>query len=1271
MVMGVDLRALRRFVVRIDHTDGATVLGTGFFVAPGWVLTAAHVAAAFDQVAVLPDPSVAEAAVPANVVARSAAPPIGSALWPFPDLALLQLEEDLNHPCVLLAAADPVGDCCAWGYPEREYGVIPSGSPATFVYEGLEGDGYIRLKAGQAAPGISGAPLLCPAQGAVVGVVTGSRDVTTDLGGWASPVAALLAGGGPGVPADLAALGEQVGRDNRAAILADPLSWRNVLRAYPASHDVVAWAARLRDAGIYVWTDEDVRAGCAVAEDTSGVDHVEHGVAVEVGLLRRGRLPNLQEHFADLGEVFDRWLVAGRRKRETDGLRVLWLVGEAGPHRSMALLACLARAGMQGRVVYDAGQNLGRAAIAMDRPAALYMGTPVIGVDLRADQPEAPWADVRDAIVRARRQLPSAEIDPYPLFVVAGTTEQEQHAYDALEKLMEIDPVDTRGRQHQRPHSDAGTAEMVSPSLSREHVFNRGLPMTSRKLFGRARELKALHHAWTSDRTRIASVVAYGGTGKSALVNTWLREMRERDYEGAQKVYAWSFYSQGTKDNLVSADPFIRNALSWLGDDLSVKSLNPWAKGLQLASLIKKHRFLLVLDGMEPLQHPLKAPDVGGQLTDDSIRALLEELAKPDWDGLCVITTRVPLTDLDRFTDKGQEQTGTAVTWDLENLDDQAGAALLHQLIGGDPTFPELQQAVQEVEGHALAITLLGNYLRDVHGGNLAGRVDLEKLTVEVSEGGHARRIMASYGQWLERHGRLAELAVLRVIGLFDRPATPDAMNALLANASLGSAMAEFSHVGSDEWNRCIEALRGMGLLNKEIPNLPGVIDAHPLVREHFRDLLQTDGAAWLNGNRTLFEYYQRQAPQKPLDSEGMNLLYAAVTHGCAAELHHDVYKDVLLKRVWHDRRASFSTRRLGMTGSDLVALSNYFQHRRWRRLQELPIPSRARVLILTNAGVRLRQLGRLVEARECFGAVVQEINPQSTEPEEMEDASYGAAQYCELLVIAGKLISPEDGELDSALASGRKAIEYADRGSDPYFNMHARSSLAEVYFMLGQPQQAALLFEEAKVIEREREPRPPFLYSQSLFRYGYYLIEANQAEEIIADEASDPGWGTNGEDSSLLSKAIRLMILGAARRSLIERGDPGPELKIEAHRDLDNAVIMFRTAGYADYTVRGLLERAHFYRVRRQAEDYARAQEDLDRATIEADRGQMELLYTDILLQQVACYRDFREPMSSSLRSDLWPRIKIKLDEAAARVDKMGYFRRQTMLEELGNDLL
>jgi tetratricopeptide (TPR) repeat protein len=812
-----------------------------------------------------------------------------------------------------------------------------------------------------------------------------------------------------------------------------------------------------------------------------------------------------------------------------------------------------------------------------------------------------------------------------------------------------------------------GKVLKASGTLPGEHEYIRGLPATAANLVGRQREIDALRQAWAATQVRVLSVVAYGGTGKSALVNAWLDEMRRSHYRGAQKVLAWSFYSQGTRENLVSADLFINSALGWLGDDYSAIMLNPWARGLRLAHLIKQHRFLLVLDGLEPLQYPLRAPHVGGQLTDDSIRALLEELAKPDWEGLCLITTRVPLTDLNRFQSRREsEREGTVVQMDLENLTDRDGADLLQHLIRKKADSRDLQQAVRGVDGHALSVTLLGNYLRDVHGGRLTGQVELDSLTSDVHEGGHARRIMASYVRWLERGERLTELAILRLIGLFDRPAAPEAIQALLTDTRMAPFTGQLEQVGSSEWDGSVDALREMGLLSRGLPDFPGTLDAHPLIREHFRDQLQKDlREFWLQGNHTLFDYYQAQAPPQPSNATEMHALYAAVTHGCAAGLHQQVFDEILLPRVWRDRRTNFSTRRLGMIGSDLVALSNYLYPRQWTDLRTPSLAPRARALVLTNAGVRLRQLGRLVEARECFRAVTREIGAQGNHAEDLEDASYAAAQYCELLVLAGKLTNAAD-ESDSALFNAQMAIEYSAGSKDPYFSMHARSSLAEVYFMLNDFGMAGSLFEQAQSIDRERRPKPPFLYSQSLFRYGYFLIETDRAGQILDDAARNPFWGKNGDDSSLLSEAIRLLILGAARRALIENGNRESGFMAEAERFLNESSLAFRSAGYADYRVRGLIELAHFHRVRSKTDDYANALANLDEAAFEAKRGQMGLFNADILLQRAGCYLNFWPIMTVAERSAVRAEIEDTLAESANLVTTFGYARRQKMLEGL-----
>ncbi len=208
--------------------------------------------------------------------------------------------------------------------------------------------------------------------------------------------------------------------------------------------------------------------------------------------------------------------------------------------------------------------------------------------------------------------------------------------------------------------------------------------------------------------------------------------------------------------------------------------------------------------------------------------------------------------------------------------------------------------------------------------------------------------------------------------------------------------------------------------------------------------------------------------------------------------------------------------------------------------------------------------------------------------------------------------------------------------------------------------------FEEARVIDQQRHPNPPFLYSQGLFRYGYYLIETGRAQELLTDAQKRADWGKNGENSSLLSRAIRLLILGAAHRAVIESGERMPTCIRETEQILEEAIREFRTAGYADYMVRGLLERAHFYRIRHLTEDYGNALEDLDQATFEAERGQMELLYADILLQRLACYLDFWPTMSNADRTNIRDKVAETLKEVTDLIEKLHYQRRDRMLAAL-----
>lgn len=193
---------------------------------------------------------------------------------------------------------------------------------------------------------------------------------------------------------------------------------------------------------------------------------------------------------------------------------------------------------------------------------------------------------------------------------------------------------------------------------------------------------------------------------------------------------------------------------------------------MRLATLVRVEKTLLVLDGVEPLQHPPNHP-LAGRLKDPGLAALLKGLAGANL-GLCVVTTRERIADLDGFI-------RTAPQEDLGALSPEAGAELLKKL-GVDGKKKELLAASREFGNHALTLSLLGSYLSRACGGDVRRRKDVDLAGAAERKGGHALRVIGTYAAWL---GEGPELAALRLLGLFDRPAQPTAIAALRAKPAI------------------------------------------------------------------------------------------------------------------------------------------------------------------------------------------------------------------------------------------------------------------------------------------------------------------------------------------------------------------------------------------------------------------------------------------------------------------------------------------------------
>jgi serine/threonine protein kinase/predicted ATPase len=513
------------------------------------------------------------------------------------------------------------------------------------------------------------------------------------------------------------------------------------------------------------------------------------------------------------------------------------------------------------------------------------------------------------------------------------------------------------------------TPPVDSPSVTRRLKARLGpkkvslarLPITGGGFFGREEDMAFLDAAWANEHVNIVSIVAWAGVGKSTLVNHWLNRMAGEHYRSAQLVFGWSFYRQGASGATSSADEFLDAALAWFGDP-DPRIGTAWEKGERLAKLVARRRTLLVLDGLEPLQSPPGRQE--GRLREPSLQALLRELAAFN-SGLCIITTRQPVADIADHEDI------SAPRRDLEQLSCDAGAKLLRALgVIGDEA--ELRSASDEFSGHCLALTLLGSYLTDAFNGDIRCRSEVSgRLAHDLRQGAHARKVMDSYQTWL---GEGPELAVLRMLGLFDRPTDEKAFGTLLKSPAIRGLTESLTDLNPTAWRTILAKLRRARLLAGEDPRHRGHLDTHPLVREYFGEQLRSNQIdAWKECNKRLYDYYRTLTPHLPDSFRAMEPLFLAAICGCKAGRFRDVLHEIYIPRIQRGN-ASFAANVLGARGALLSVLVHFFEQLRWDSpmesgLEDQSLTAEDHLFILAQAALYLtatRGMGA-AEARICY----------------------------------------------------------------------------------------------------------------------------------------------------------------------------------------------------------------------------------------------------------------------------------------------------------------
>jgi hypothetical protein len=759
---------------------------------------------------------------------------------------------------------------------------------------------------------------------------------------------------------------------------------------------------------------------------------------------------------------------------------------------------------------------------------------------------------------------------------------------------------------------------------------------------------------------------------------------------------------------------FLADALTFFGDPAMAKSnQSAFDKGRRLAQLVGERRVLLILDGVEPLQYASTSP-TPGELKDAGLSALLKGLAANNR-GLCVVTTRYSIPDLNAYRHT------TAPETKLLRLSKDAGVLLL-KLRGVKGVQAEYEMLVEDVKGHALTLNLLGSYLVEAHAGDIRKR-DLVKLEdADEEQGGHAFRVMDAYVQWFATGGKNAKenrqgqraIAILQLLGLFDRPATADCLAALLKAPAISGLTEPFASLTEAQRNMSFRRLEAAKLItiNRDAAGTLHSLDAHPLLREYFAKQLGTrHPETWRAAHRRVFEHLcATTAESNQPTLEELQPLYQAVAHGCQAGMQQDA-----CDRIYHDRiqrgKEAYTTHKLGALGADLGAVACFFDPP-WSSLSPLlTVPDQA--WLLNEAAFRLSALGRLTEALEPMRV----SGEMAVKGEHWRSA---AISYSNLSGLKLTL-----GEVAVAARDAEQAVPYADRSDRADWQIRSRTTHANALHQSGRRTEAQGHFCEAEKMQAEYQPDCPLLYSLQGFEYCDLLLAAPEhaawqcllgsagfqfADSSVLPEAAqsavtkktlsshegaksnaEQGQRLSGQDSNVpLIQSCRAVSQRAAQtlhwseeynlslltnaldhltlcRAALYKAILDDASLAACHASLRHALDGLRRSGQQDTLPSGLLTRAmlrSFSGALTVAEAGCdSAQSDLDEAWAIAERGPMRLFLADIHLHRARLFG----PHVRGALGEPYPWESPTADLAAARqlIEKHGYWRRKEELED------
>ncbi len=607
----------------------------------------------------------------------------------------------------------------------------------------------------------------------------------------------------------------------------------------------------------------------------------------------------------------------------------------------------------------------------------------------------------------------------------------------------------------------------------RTWVFREVHPLQPAPHFrGRDNLLKDLQRWWNDPvhPDRVRSIVAIGGTGKTAVIERLLKEIKTNKLRGSTLV--WSFYEEP------NTDAFLQEACIVFAGEKG-EGAGGRLERLQRA-LSGNVPHLLVLDGLELVQSIGKTGRARGDLEDHQLKNLLRSIASGLGRTRALITSRFELTDLKQWEGAGYHGT------QLDVLDKQAAVELLKGWdVQGEND--QLLALAESVGRHALSVSVLGSYLNQFCKGDPKGaeEFNLEDISEDEPQAARLGRILAGYATNLpdEQRDLLVRLSAfpsgvsVEIIGYLVESGVE------IAGALVG--------IKQNKLIRIAERLHKQGLVFTYKRENRLTYTAHPFLREYFHGLRGVSSEKIHEAVRSKIAVGLNSKPDtKPREPDVLDR-YEALIESTILAGHVQEAADLFENAMGGEGGSFHLYHSLGDYGR-IIRITSLFSKDGEPEQLAPQISPWNQVELMALWGLATCDLGDLSKAEHCF----YKLSEIDRENEDWNALSQHLQSRAWIAVNRGAFPSAQKLLIES--------LKYA-KEEDYYIRTFSIACLAITHHILGEITKSNENFKIATEIEGEPLFSLNGLYEvEHLFALGNKTKAYKRAEEILGSDQDE-----------------------------------------------------------------------------------------------------------------------------------------------------------------------